>query len=189
MNTDVSVSRAEGYTDNFYRRSIATITMQYFRRIGSLKLILTVLVVANFLLFNAGIAEASYFDLDLAWRDFPYETQSFRTTKNYRSSIVAQNDRGTNLPSRSNSLPDRVASAVLKDASKRSKLPTSQLSIFKSTATEWADGCLGLASPDTFCTQAIVSGWRVTVEGKGQHLVYRTNDSGSIVKLEKIKSR
>ncbi len=176
-------------TDNFYRRSIVTTTMQYCSRVSSLKLMLTLLIIANFLLFNAGTAEASYFDLDLAWRDSPDETQSFRTTKNYGLSIVAQNDRVTNLPSRSNSLPDRVASAVLKDASKRSKLPTNQLSILKSAAKEWPDGCLGLASPDTFCTQAIVSGWQVTVEGKGQHLVYRTNDSGSLVELEKIKSR
>ncbi|MGL5872704.1 MAG: hypothetical protein ACRC2R_10120 [Xenococcaceae cyanobacterium] len=163
-------------TDNFYK------IRQYFSCVGSLKLILSILIIANFLLFNSGIAEASYFEPDFSWRD--------RTIiKNYKSSIVAQNDRATNLPSRSNSLPDRVASAVLKDASKRSKLPTSQLSIFKSTAKEWPDGCLGLASPDTFCTQAIVSGWQVIVEGKGQHLVYRTNDSGSLVELEKTKSR
>ena len=34
------------------------------------------------------------------------------------------------------------------------------------------------------CTQAIVPGWRVAVEGEGQFFVYRTNESGSVIKLE-----
>jgi len=41
-----------------------------------------------------------------------------------------------------------------------------------------------LAERGILCTQAIVPGWRVLVEDEGQTFVYRTNASGSVIKLE-----
>jgi hypothetical protein len=87
------------------------------------------------------------------------------------------------LPHSSN-LPDSVANAVLQDAQMRSHLSVKQLRIVNAEPHNWPDGCLGLASPDTFCTQIVVPGWQVTVESGKQRFVYRTNNSGSLVKLE-----
>src|SRR5207237_1904369 len=39
--------------------------------------------------------------------------------------------------------------------------------------------------PLILCAQRIVSGWRVVVEGGRQTLGYRTNETGSLIKLEK----
>lgn len=50
---------------------------------------------------------------------------------------------------------------------------------------DWPDGCLGLAKKDEFCTQAIVSGYEVTVQAQGTERVYRTNADGSILRREK----
>ena len=83
----------------------------------------------------------------------------------------------------SNNLPDPVAQAVQKDASKRSNLPTEQLRIVDSVQRDWPDGCLGLAQPGTFCTQQVVSGWQVKVASGRETFIYRTNQSGSVVKL------
>lgn len=82
-------------------------------------------------------------------------------------------------------LPNPVAEAVLQDASSRSKLPREQLKIAGSQQQSWPDGCLGLAEPETFCPQIVVSGWKVTVQGREKSLVYRTDNTGSLVKLEK----
>lgn len=83
-----------------------------------------------------------------------------------------------------NNLPDAVAKAVLQDASKRSSLAVEKLRIADSVKRDWSDGCLGLAEAGTLCTQKIVSGWQVKVVSGQKTLIYRTNSSGSLVKLE-----
>jgi hypothetical protein len=87
------------------------------------------------------------------------------------------------LPQDSN-LPDSVAKAVLQDAQMRSRLSVKQWRIVNTEPRNWPDGCLGLAPPGTFCTQIVVPGWQVTVESGQKSFVYRTNNSGSLVKLE-----
>ena len=88
-------------------------------------------------------------------------------------------------PPQTSNLPDSVANAVLQDASQRSNLTKNELQIINTERRSWPDGCLGLADSDTFCTQIVVSGWQVMVKGGQRSFVYRTNDSGSLVKLAK----
>lgn len=83
-----------------------------------------------------------------------------------------------------NNLPDSVAKAVLQDASKRSNLSAEKLRIVDSVQRDWSDGCLGLAKPGTMCIQQVISGWQVKVVSGQKTLIYRTNQSGSVVKLE-----
>jgi hypothetical protein len=85
-------------------------------------------------------------------------------------------------------LPDAVAYAVLQDASRRSGLPTYRLRIVQSLRRDWPDGCLGLPSPRERCTRNIVPGWQVTVETERRYLIYRTNNSGSVVKFDRETS-
>ena len=77
-------------------------------------------------------------------------------------------------------LPAALADAVLQDASKRSGLPISSLRIVKAERRTWTNGCLGLGDPGVVCTQALVPGWQVIVEGGKQRLVYRTGESGRV---------
>jgi len=95
-----------------------------------------------------------------------------------RSEAIAEQ-----LPS-DRDLPNSVAQAVLRDVVRRSNLSSSQLRIVQADRQDWPNGCLGLAERGVFCTQAIVPGWRVTVEGSGTVFAYRTNESGSVIKLE-----
>lgn len=92
-------------------------------------------------------------------------------------------------PPREGNLPDSVAKAVLQDASRQSNLSTSQLRIVTAEKQDWPNGCLGLAEPGVACTRMIVPGWQVTVRGGQQSLVYRTNESGSLLKLEGAASQ
>jgi hypothetical protein len=97
----------------------------------------------------------------------------------------AASQLGNNNPS---NLPASVRTAVLQAASGRTGLSTSELRIVSTERRTWSDGCLGLSEPGVFCTQALVEGWRVVVEGREYRLVYRTNASGSLVKLDEKAS-
>lgn len=101
----------------------------------------------------------------------------YHTNNNGRSLRLAS----TNNPS--NKLPTSVKNAVLQVASKRLQQPISQLTIVESQQQTWRNGCLELAEVDEFCTQALVPGWRVVVGGREKTLVYHTNQTGSIVRL------
>jgi hypothetical protein len=82
-------------------------------------------------------------------------------------------------------LPEAVSNAVLEDASKRAGQSNDKLKIIGSESRTWRDGCLGLAEPGSICTQVLVPGWEVKVSNaESQTWVYRTNNSGSMVKLD-----
>ncbi|MBF2066786.1 MAG: hypothetical protein IGS39_20560 [Calothrix sp. C42_A2020_038] len=93
-------------------------------------------------------------------------------------------DNGTSV-----SLPTRVRNAVVTTAAYRLRVKTSQIRIIQSERRDWKDGCLEIAEPNRVCSQSIVPGWRVVVVGiKDQTLVYHTNESGSVVRLNQAAS-
>ncbi len=86
-------------------------------------------------------------------------------------------------------LPDDVKTAVLNDAVKRTSKTISAMQIVKAQPQQWSDGCLGLGRPEEICTQAITSGWQVIVSDGIRNWIYRTDETGSIVRLEeRVKS-
>ena len=87
------------------------------------------------------------------------------------------------------SLPEAISSAIFKDVSDKNRLQASQLRIIQVERQTWADGCLGLAGGDAVCTQSLVPGWRVVVASGEQRWVYRTNQGGSLVKLDEVATR
>ncbi|MBE8985987.1 hypothetical protein [Nostoc sp. LEGE 12450] len=105
----------------------------------------------------------------------------YHTNNNGRSlRLASANTPSDNLPGK---LPASVKNAVLQVASRRLQQPISQLTIIQAQSQTWRDSCLELANADEFCTQALVSGWRVVVGGVEQTLVYHTNQTGSAVRL------
>jgi hypothetical protein len=81
-------------------------------------------------------------------------------------------------------LPASVENAVFADIVARSQVFRSSLKITQAEQRTWSDGCLGLAERGVFCTQVLIPGWRVTVEATGKRWIYRTNLSGTLVKLD-----
>ncbi|MDH6056230.1 hypothetical protein [Umezakia ovalisporum] len=110
----------------------------------------------------------------------------YHTNRNGRYLRLAAQNISTNNPA--TNLPESVKDAVLQAASQRLQMPSLQLKITQSQPNTWNDGCLNLAAADELCTQALVPGWRVTVTGAGESLVYHTNESGSLVRLNKKAS-
>ncbi|MBN3883815.1 MAG: hypothetical protein V7K64_16515 [Nostoc sp.] len=109
------------------------------------------------------------------------ENWIYHTNNNGRSlRLASANTPSDNLPDK---LPASVKNAVLQAASRRLQQPISQLTIIEAQQQTWRDSCLELANADEFCTQALVSGWRVVVGAVDQTLVYHTNQTGSALRL------
>jgi hypothetical protein len=105
-------------------------------------------------------------------------------TKVYRTDSIGDRIRAEETTNNSD-LPNSVKNAVLRDLANRTRFDISALRIVQAERQQWSDGCLGLGGPTELCQAVIVPGWRVTAEGGRQTFVYRTNESGSVVRLER----
>ena len=81
--------------------------------------------------------------------------------------------------------PNSVIAATRQDLSRKTKISVNRLQIQAAQPQTWPDGCLGLAKPGEFCTQALVQGWRIILTDNQKTWVYRTNSSGANLRLEK----
>ncbi len=88
----------------------------------------------------------------------------------------------------STTLSATVRKSVLQYASQQSRLPISDLRIIHAQPQTWSDSCLELGDSGIFCTQRTVPGWQVTVASRQQLWIYRTDTSGSVIKLEDSSS-
>ena len=89
-----------------------------------------------------------------------------------------------NVSSNNPTLPPEVQSAVFEDTVNRTSKTVDALRVVEAEPHNWTDGCLGLSKPEEICTQAIVPGWRVIVTDGMRKWAYRTDEEGSLVKLE-----
>jgi hypothetical protein len=101
------------------------------------------------------------------------------------SSIVKQEQiiAEQSLNSETNNLPETIKIAVFRDIYRVTGVKYSDLRIIQAQQQIWSNGCLGLTAKG-ICTQAQVPGWQVVVTNQTQVWVYRTNESGTIAKLD-----
>jgi hypothetical protein len=84
---------------------------------------------------------------------------------------------------RQSKLPRPIVNAILQDLSRRTGIARNKLQLINYSQQNWRDGCLELAQPDEFCTQAIVPGWRFVISDGTQNWVYHTNNNGRSIRL------
>ncbi len=82
------------------------------------------------------------------------------------------------------SAPAVLVEKAKKDLSVRANIPIAAIQLRASERQTWPNGCLGLAQPDEICTQAMVPGWRLVLTHQDKTWVYRTNQSGRVLRLE-----
>ncbi|GAA6620295.1 hypothetical protein [Scytonema sp. NUACC26] len=85
-------------------------------------------------------------------------------------------------------VPNSVKNAVLQNASGRLELPVEELTIVQVDKRTWDNSCLNLATSGENCAQTIVPGWRLVVDAAQQRLIYHTNTTGSVVRLNHKES-
>lgn len=113
---------------------------------------------------------------------------------NKSGSRVVLDKEASSIGEVSNSgLPSSVKAAVSQDASRRLGFPVAAFSIVKAEQKKWSNSCLDInTDPRLLCGPAYaagIPGWMVTVASGEHRLVYRTNESGSTVVLDRPTSQ
>ncbi len=78
-----------------------------------------------------------------------------------------------------------VSNSVLRHASQQLGVPTSALRVIHAQPTTWSDDCLELGDSEVLCTQMSVPGGQVAIASRQRSWIYRSNASGSVIKLER----
>jgi hypothetical protein len=86
-------------------------------------------------------------------------------------------------------VPQGVSDAVIQNLSQQTGIEASALKIVEAQQQTWANGCLGISSPGVPCAEGKVPGWEVVVASGTGRWVYRSNISGSLVKLDAIATQ
>ena len=68
------------------------------------------------------------------------------------------------------------------------KVDTSSVTVVSSEMVTWSDSCLGLGGPAESCLQVETPGFRVVLSVDGKTYIYRTDFSGSNVRLDTTAS-
>ena len=85
----------------------------------------------------------------------------------------------TALPTQaSSSLAEQAASQAV---SKKYNIPVDKITILNTEPMTWNNGCLGVVIPGVLCTQVIVNGYIVKLQGNSQQFEIHTNLDGTSV--------
>ncbi len=79
---------------------------------------------------------------------------------------------------------EAAVAAVRAQAAKDLGVAEEVIDVTSIIQAEWPDGCLGLADSDQMCLMMITFGYEVTVATYSQTVVYRTDQTGAVVKKE-----
>lgn len=77
-----------------------------------------------------------------------------------------------------------AATLARKDLASRLSVGEKSIVIIQITEATWNDGCLGLGGPAESCLQALVPGFKIEMLAKGKTYFYRTDKTGSMVRVE-----
>ncbi len=77
-----------------------------------------------------------------------------------------------------------ATAAVRVQAAKDLGVDEGVIDIIRVTKAQWPDGCLGIGEADQMCIMMLTHGYEVTVTGNNETVVYRTDQTGAVVKME-----
>jgi hypothetical protein len=91
-------------------------------------------------------------------------------------------------PTTPTSTPDVTLPSVIaarEDLAERFGLQLDEIGVVSVSAQEWSDSCLGVTylGQEEECAEAIIPGYEMVLELDGGRYFYRTDDSGSIVRI------
>ncbi|MFO1467939.1 MAG: hypothetical protein U1F35_16115 [Steroidobacteraceae bacterium] len=77
--------------------------------------------------------------------------------------------------------PAPPVDAALDDAAGRMGLPRNQVTVVRVEQVTWRDAALGCPEPDKMYTQALVAGYRITLQAVGNPLDYHADRLGRLL--------
>jgi len=78
----------------------------------------------------------------------------------------------------------QAVEAARQDLAQRLNVPVQTLHLTAAQAKTWQDGCLGLATPEEICIQVLVPGWQLELTNGQTTWIYRTNRTGTRLRLD-----
>lgn len=75
-------------------------------------------------------------------------------------------------------VPQDLLQQMVEDLSQRLDVPSEAIAVQRAEEVVWRDGSLGCPEPGMVYTQALVHGYRVTLDAEGQQYNYHANDRG-----------
>jgi hypothetical protein len=91
-------------------------------------------------------------------------------------------------PTAESQLPPKVVAAIRQDLAPKAKVAIAKLKIVSASRQTWPNGCLGLPKPQASCSQGLVQGWQVKISDGARVWTYRTNATGTQLRLENLQS-
>jgi hypothetical protein len=88
-------------------------------------------------------------------------------------------------PTPDQSLPRAIAEAVRQDLFRKTGIPVAQVQIKEASTAQWPNACLGLATSGEMCAEVIVPGWRIVLSDGNKTWIYRTDNQGNRMRIEK----
>lgn len=80
--------------------------------------------------------------------------------------------------------PPEVEQAAMMELSDQTGIAMEDMEVVRAVSREWPDACLGLPEPEEQCAEVLTAGWQVTVAAEGEEYVLRTDDLGTVVRME-----
>jgi len=80
--------------------------------------------------------------------------------------------------------PPEVEQAAMMELSDQTGIAMEDMEVVRAVWREWPDACLGLPEPEEQCAEVLTPGWQVTVVAEGEEYVLRTDDLGTVVRME-----
>ena len=80
-------------------------------------------------------------------------------------------------------LPDAVL-AARESLSDKHDIPIAEINVDSYSEEEWPNACLGLPEEDEMCAEVITPGYEVTLQAYGEEYVFRTNETGDVIREE-----
>ncbi len=77
--------------------------------------------------------------------------------------------------------PSAAEQAAIQYVSTKYNIPADQLTILSTAPMTWPNGCMGVVIPGVMCTEMVVDGFIIKLEGNGQQFEIHTNQDGSSV--------
>lgn len=93
---------------------------------------------------------------------------------------------GENAPDGSlhNMGAEPAAEEARKDLATKLSISAQSVTIMKVEEKTWNDGCLGLGGPAESCLMALTDGFRVELLAEGKTYIYRTDKTGTSLRVE-----
>ena len=93
------------------------------------------------------------------------------------------------VPSNTRETYEQAVEETIEFVSILDKIHPDKIKVISSETVEWPNGCLGLPVTDEICAEALVPGWKITLDADGEIMIFRTDKYGSSIRRDIVAEK